>query len=106
MGEDEEEAEDLLSGSDSGPAKKSTGGLFINPLLVSQDGKGKKRQKLDADDVSEGEWSEDDQDKAAMKKELDKNNKKTDKLLGKRKKREADPDAQDFFHNDGFEEVP
>jgi hypothetical protein len=79
MGEEEENADD--SGSDSGPVKKpSAGGLFINPLLVSHDDKKndkrKKRQKLDKDDVSEGEWSEDDQDKAALKKELDINNKK------------------------------
>jgi AdoMet-dependent rRNA methyltransferase SPB1 len=108
LGEEEENGED--SGSDSGPVKRHTvgSGLFINPLLVvHEDKKSKKRQKLDKDDVSEGEWSEDDQDKAALKKELDTNNKKQDKLLGKRKKREADPDAAaDFFHNDGFEEVP
>lgn len=67
---------------------------------IKQDKKQKKSG--DEDDVSEGEWSDDDIDEDKEKK--DKKSKK-DLKLGKRKKREAD-DVQDFFGNTEIEVVP
>jgi AdoMet-dependent rRNA methyltransferase SPB1 len=76
---------------------EAEGGVFLNPLLV---GKEKKKHKRD-DDVSEGEWSseEDEKDKKNKK------NSKKDIKLGKRKKREND-NVEDFFTNKEIEIVP
>ena len=54
--------------------------------------------------MSEGEWSDEEDEKRAKEREDAKKSKK-DLKLGKRKKREDD-DMHDFFHGDAFEEVP
>lgn len=84
------------------------GGFFLNPLLLNNKKDKKPRKaKLDDDDVSEGEWSseEDEKKKDNAKKEA-KNKNKKDTQLGKRKKREGEEDATDFFTNQEIEEVP
>lgn len=120
---DDEIEQDEANGDDDfeleggeAPIKKKVAkpSLFINPLLVSQDKK-KQRHKLDADDVSEGEWSQDEQDEKRNKieKQVAAALKDTDgkkKLLGKRLNRDGTAtdkeNLKDFFYNDGFEEVP
>ena len=66
---------------------------------------GKKQAKTDENEVSEGEWSDDD----AYENDKDKKNKKDKKdkkgHLGKRKKRE-DEDADEFFTGKEIEIVP
>ena len=73
---------------------------FVNPLI-------KSRKTIDQKgEVSEGEWSDDDEDKVADKKKA-KKDKKDKKLLGKRKRADSDEDkVQDFFVSEQIEVVP
>lgn len=69
---------------------------FVNPLL--------KKKTIDLKgEVSEGEWSDDGDEKVVDKKKQ----KKDKKLLGKRKRADSDEDkVQEFFVDDKIEVVP
>lgn len=69
---------------------------FVNPLL--------KKKTIDAKgEISEGEWSDDADEKVVDKKKQ----KKEKKLLGKRKRADSDEDkVQEFFVDDKIEVVP
>ena len=62
--------------------------------------KQKKKTHLDSKEVSEGEWSSEEEE---LKREVAKIEEK-EKLLGKRKKR--DKEDKGFFADDNFEVVP
>ena len=56
-------------------------------------------------EVSEGEWSSED-DAQNPTKDKKKGKKKDKKLLGKRRRNEVEDEAQAFFGGDAIEEVP
>mmetsp|Transcript_46789 Transcript_46789/g.61895 ORF Transcript_46789/g.61895 Transcript_46789/m.61895 type:complete len:360 (+) Transcript_46789:884-1963(+) len=89
------EGRDNESSGESDPEGDQAKGLFVNPLA--------KKNAAAKDNESE-EWSDVDEDDKDGKK--NKNGKKKDTILGKRKRRNSIDDVQDFFKNDTIEEVP
>ena len=88
---------DVESEGESVESEQKT--TFVNPLL-------KPKKMIDMDgEVSEGEWSSED-DAQNPTKDKKKGKKKDKKLLGKRRRNEVEDEAQAFFGGDAIEEVP
>lgn len=87
---------DVESEGESVESEQKT--TFVNPLL-------KPKKMIDMEgEVSEGEWSS--EDDAQDSKDKKKGKKKDKKLLGKRRRNEVEDEAQAFFGGDAIEEVP
>ena len=87
---------DVESEGESVESEQKT--TFVNPLL-------KPKKMIDMEgEVSEGEWSS--EDDAHDSKDKKKGKKKDKKLLGKRRRNEVEDEAQAFFGGDAIEEVP
>jgi hypothetical protein len=104
-----EPLKELMEGKDNeseGHSSEDDGKqAFVNPLA-------KQRKTIDAKgEISEGEWSDEDENDNNGKEAKKNKAKKDKKLLGKRKRNAAGSDdeeaiAKDFFGNNIIEEVP
>lgn len=102
--ENDDDIEDeklLLSGSDS------DADFFVNPLAAIKADKerkeaGAKKDRRDSD-VSD-DWSSDEEDRKNAAAEAEAAN--GEKLIGKKRKRKAKDDVDDFFTTEAIEEVP
>jgi len=103
---DSEKGNKGMSSDNSDSEGDDAHNLFINPLSMQTSGKSQqKMDKNDEDNISEGVWSEDEEDEREKNKLEGKKPVKKETNLGKRTKREED-DLHDFFHSKQFEEVP